>query len=139
METFMQIPQNAVVAVVDGENFNLFKNHGDSANVKLKALDTPDVDDSKVSSGARHGSSSANPDQSQQQEDAFGHGVVDQLNQLVLDGTIQKLIIVAAPRTLGELRKGYHKELEQVLVGEIDKVLTGHSIQDIEKSIEAAE
>lgn len=134
----MDIPQNAVVAVVDGENFNLFKNEGDSANVKLRALEAPEVDDSKVPSGGRRSSSSANPDGSQQQEDAFGHGVVDQLNQLVLEGTIQKLIIVAAPRSLGEMRKAYHKELEAVLIGELDKVLTGHSIEDIEKSIAAA-
>ena len=135
----MHIPQNAVVAVIDGENFNLFKNVGEAQEIKLRALDTPDVDDTKNNSGGRRGSSAANPDDSQQQEDAFGAGVVDQLNQLVLNGTIQKLVIIAAPRTLGELRKGYHKELESALIGELDKVLTGHSTQDIEKALEAAE
>lgn len=135
----MQIPQNTVVAVVDGENFNLFKNVGEAQEIKLHALETPDVDDSKNNSGGRHGSSAANPDDSQQQEDAFGAGVVDQLNQLVLNGTIQKLVIIAAPRTLGELRKGYHKELESALIGELDKVLTGHSTHDLEKALTAAE
>ena len=41
-------------------------------------------------------------------------------------------------RTLGEMRKGYHKQLSAVLIGELDKDLTGHSVQDIEKALEAA-
>ena len=60
------------------------------------------------------------------------------LNKRVLDGKIESLIIVAAPRTLGELRKHYHKELSAILEGEIAKDLTGHSIADVEKTIAAA-
>jgi protein required for attachment to host cells len=56
----------------------------------------------------------------------------------VLDGKIDKLIIVAAPRTLGELRKHYHKALTAVLVGEIAKDLTGHTVSDVERTIAAA-
>ncbi|HSP45252.1 MAG TPA: host attachment protein [Chthoniobacterales bacterium] len=47
-------------------------------------------------------------------------------------------MIIAAPKTLGEMRKHYHKKLEEALVGEIAKDLTGHSIADIEKTIIAA-
>jgi protein required for attachment to host cells len=53
----------------------------------------------------------------------------------VLDGKITDLVIIAAPRTLGELRKHYHKKLSATLVGEIAKDLTGHAVQDIEKAI----
>ena len=42
------------------------------------------------------------------------------------------------PRTLGELRKSYHKKLSEVLRGEISKDLTGHAVHDIEKTIAAA-
>ncbi|WP_244598843.1 host attachment protein [Rhizobium tubonense] len=66
-----------------------------------------EIDSSKISSGARHSSSSANPDDSQQDDDGFGSGVTDMLNKQVLDGKIKSLVIVAAPRTLGEMRKGY--------------------------------
>ena len=59
------------------------------------------------------------------------------LNKRVLDGKIEALIVIAAPRTLGELRRHYHKALAAVLVGEIAKELTGHSIADIEKTIAA--
>ncbi|MES5100194.1 host attachment protein [Agrobacterium sp. BA1120] len=134
----MDIPQHTVVAVADGEKLSLFRNEGDAQNVKLTALPDADVDSSKIPSGARHASSSANPDDSQQDEDGFSAGIADMLNKKVLGGNIKGLIVVAAPRTLGEMRKGYHKSLSDVLLGELDKDLTGHSIQDIEKALAAA-
>ena len=134
----MQLPQNTVIAVADGEKLSLFQNEGDAANVKLKAMPVATVDSSKIPSGGRHSSSSANPDDSQQDEDGFSAGVVDLLNRQVLDGKIKNLVVIAAPRTLGELRKGYHKSLSDILVGELDKDLTGHSLQDIEKALAAA-
>lgn len=134
----MDIPQNTVIAVADGEKLSLFRNEGDAQNVKLKPLPEADVDSSKIPSGARHSSSSANPDDSQQDEDGFSAGIADMLNKKVLGGNIKGLIVVAAPRTLGEMRKGYHKSLSDVLLGELDKDLTGHSIQEIEKALAAA-
>lgn len=134
----MNLPQNTVVAVADGEKLSLFRNDGDAATVNLTALPDPAIDSSKISSGARHSSSSANPDDSQQDEDGFGAGVTDMLNKQVLEGKIKSLVIVAAPRTLGEMRKGYHKSLSDVLIGELDKDLTGHSVQDIEKALAVA-
>lgn len=134
----MQLPQNTIIAVADGEKLALFQNEGDAAHVKLKAMPSADVDSSKIASGARHPSSSANPDDSQQDEDGFSNGITALLNSQVLDGKIKSLIIVAAPRTLGEMRKGYHKSLSDVLIGEIDKDLTGHTIPEIEKALAAA-
>ncbi|MGE8584556.1 MAG: host attachment family protein [Agrobacterium tumefaciens] len=134
----MNLPQNTVVAVADGEKLSLFRNDGDAATVNLTALPDPAIDSSKISSGARHSSSSANPDDSQQDEDGFGAGVTDMLNKQVLEGKIKSLVIIAAPRTLGEMRKGYHKSLSDVLIGELDKDLTGHSVRDIEKALASA-
>ncbi|MBO9112202.1 host attachment protein [Agrobacterium sp. S2/73] len=134
----MNLPQNTVVAVADGEKLSLFRNDGDAATVNLTALPDPAIDSSKISSGARHSSSSANPDDSQQDEDGFGAGVTDMLNKQVLEGKIKSLVIIAAPRTLGEMRKGYHKSLSEVLIGELDKDLTGHSVRDIEKALASA-
>ncbi|MBC2775345.1 host attachment protein [Rhizobium sp. AQ_MP] len=134
----MQVPQNTVIAVADGEKLSLFQNEGNALDIKLRAIPSEEIDSSKISSGGRHSSSSANPDDSQQQEDGFGSGITDMLNRQVLNGTIQNLVIIAAPRTLGEMRKGYHKQLSSVLIGELAKDLTGHSVQEIEKALEAA-
>ncbi len=134
----MDIPQNTVIAVADGEKLSLFKNEGDAQNVNLTSMPAATVDDSKIPSGSRHSSSAANPDDSQQDEDGFSAGVAQMLNNQVLNGKIKSLVVIAAPRTLGEMRKSYHKSLSDVLVGELDKDLTGHSVQDIEKALAAA-
>ena len=134
----MQIPHGAIVAVADGEILNLFRNAGDEAAPQLAAMDDAPVSSANKGSGGRHHSSSANPSDSQQDEDGFAAGIADLLNKRVLDHKIGALIIIAAPRTLGELRKHYHKTLEAIRVGEIAKDLTGHSVADIAKSIAAA-
>lgn len=134
----MMIPQGATIAVADGEKLNLFRNHGDDIHPKIEAEQDEAVDTDNKGSGARHQSSSANPDQSRLDEDSFAAGIAEMLNRQVLGGKISKLIIIAAPKTLGELRKHYHNKLTDVLLGEIAKDLTGHSIGDIEKAIAAA-
>ncbi|EIZ80052.1 AtsE [Novosphingobium sp. Rr 2-17] len=134
----MKIPKNATIAVADGEILNLYRNDGDEGSPSLSALPDAPISTQNKGSGGRHQSSSANPSDSQQDEDSFAAGTAAMLNKSVLESKIDSLIIVAAPRTLGELRKHYHKALVAVLVGEIPKDLTGHSIADVEKTIAAA-
>ncbi|MES2895012.1 MAG: host attachment protein [Pseudomonadota bacterium] len=134
----MQLPKGATVAVADGEKFNLFRNAGDEAELNLTALAHDPVNaDHQGSTPGRHGSS-ANPDGGQDKEDGFSAGVVDLLNKKVLAGDISALLIIAAPRTLGAIRPQYHARLSAVLVGEIAKDLTGHSLQDVQKAIATA-
>ena len=133
----MLLPKGTTVAVADGEKLNLFRNTGDEAGMKLTALPPPAIDAETRSSGGRH-SSSANPEPGHPREDGFSVGVVKYLNQQVLSGSIDGLVIVAAPRALGEMRKHYHKALSAILRGEITKDLTGHSTSDIEKAVTAA-
>ena len=134
----MQLPKGSTVAVADGQKLNLYRNTGDEAHPALQALLAEKAESDNKSSGSRRNSSSANPDHGQLEEDSFAAGTAELLNRHVLEGTISDLIIVAAPKTLGELRKHYHKALSAVLVGEISKDLTGHSLNDIEKAIAAA-
>ena len=134
----MKLPKNAVIAVADGETLNLYRNTGDESSPSLTALPAAAVSTTNKGSGGRHQSSSANPSDSQQDEDGFAAGVADILNKQALSSKIENLVVIAAPRTLGELRKHYHKALSAKLVGEISKDLTGHSVADITKAIEAA-
>ncbi len=134
----MRLSKGATVAVADGEKLNLFRNTGDETNPKLTALPPPDVRSANKGSSAGHESSSANPDHNQVNEDGFAAGIAELLNREVMDGKITGLVIIAAPRTLGELRKHYHKTLSAKLVGEIAKDLTGHTVHDIEKAIATA-
>lgn len=134
----MLLPKGTIVAVADGEKFNLFRNSGDEAKLALSAMSETEVESVNSGSGAGHHSSAANPDDSQATEDGFAGGIANLLNKRVLENKISDLVIIAAPRTLGELRKNYHKKLTEVLRGEISKDLTGHALHDIEKAIAAA-
>jgi protein required for attachment to host cells len=129
----MLIPHGTIVAVADGEILNLYRNAGEESAPNLAAIPDAEVATTNTGSGGRHPSSAANPDDSQQSEDSFAAGIAAMLNKRVLDGKIDHLVIVAAPRTLGELRKHYHKALSAILIGEIAKDLTGHPVADIEK------
>lgn len=133
----MMLPKGTIVAVADGEKLNLFENAGDEAGINLSPLPQAAVDATGSSSGG-HQSSSGNPDQGQAGEDGFSAGVVQYLNQRALRGGLAGVVIIAAPRALGEMRKHYHKALSALLKGEIAKDLTGHSLADVEKTVAAA-
>lgn len=133
----MMLPKGTFIAVADGEKLNLFRNTGDEGNLKLTPANHSDIDNDAQGSGSRQ-SSSANPDESQAKEDDFSAGIVAVLNKGVLDNKIDNLVIIAAPRALGEMRKHYHKSLSAKLLGEIDKDLTGHAVADVETAIAAA-
>jgi protein required for attachment to host cells len=133
----MMLPKGTTVAVADGEKLNLFQNTGDEANLKLAPAQHGEVDQDAQGSGSRQ-NSSGNPDNGQAEEDGFSTGIVDMLNKGVLGGQIDGLVVIAAPRALGEMRKHYHKALSAKLLGEIAKDLTGHSVADVETAIRAA-
>lgn len=130
----MLVPPGATVAVADGENLHLFHSGGDGTLTPLPS----DVTAHQDGAQPKHHGGSANPDDKQLSEDGFAAGIADVLNGKVLDGTIKQLVIIAPPRTLGELRRHYHKALTAVLVGEIGKELSGRSPAEIEKAIIAA-
>jgi protein required for attachment to host cells len=92
----------------------------------------------RASGGTGHTSSSANPDNDTQAEDGFAIGVTGVLNRMVLDHKVEALLIIAAPRTMGQLRKGWHKETAARVVGEISRDLTGHSPDQIAAAIQKA-
>ena len=133
----MMLSKGTIVAVADGEKLNLFRNAGDEADMKLEGLPQAAIAPEASTSGG-HQNSPGNPDKGQAGEDGFSAGIVQHLNQQVLAGSINGLVIIAAPRALGEMRKHYHKALSAKLKGEIAKDLTGHSTSDVEKAVAAA-
>ncbi len=128
----MILPTGATVAVVDGGKLVMFHNTGHET-VKLEALPTPAVGKGAVSTG--HHASSANPDHDAHGEDGFAAGVAAMLNAQALSGKLGDLVVIAAPRTLGELRKHWHKTLQAKLIGEIAKDLTGQAPDHIAAAI----
>jgi len=131
----MLLPHGTVIAVVDGENLELFRNTGNETAPELAAMDAPKLDGYNKDAGARHKSSSANPGH-QLDEDGHAAGVADWLNQQVMGHRIEHLVVIGAPRTLGELRRRYDKALEAVLIGELNKELVGRSASEILEALQ---
>ena len=141
----MQVPHNSVVLVADGEKMLFFRNAGDDEYLNLaveakEVQDNPATRDQKTDEAGRSFPSSgpghhaySETDFHQLEEDRFAAEAAEMLKKRALNGDYDSLIVVAPPRTLGELRKHYHKEVEKRLVGEIAKELTGHPVSEIEK------
>lgn len=126
----MLIPHGTLIAVVDGQNFNLFRNAGNEAEPELTALPSPALD-SHNHSGAGHHSVPGNHADSLVAEDAHAGAAAAWLNQQVLGHKLDNLVVIAAPRTLGELRRHYHKQTEKVLLRELSKDLVGRKAPEI--------
>ena len=145
----MQVPHNSFVLVADGRKMLFLRNEGDSEFLKLEVerkqeQDNPADRDQMTDGhgkapggGGVGGSTYERVDHHQLEEVRFAANAADMLKQRALRGDFESLIIVAPPKTLGELRKHYHKEVERRLSGEIAKDLTGHPVEEIEKIISA--
>jgi protein required for attachment to host cells len=68
----------------------------------------------------------------------FARTIAERLYEAAHRGRFKRLIIVAPPRVLGELRHELHKEVTDRVVAEIDKELTKHPIEEIERILKSA-
>ena len=135
----MKLPHKAHVAMVDGENFTLFRNEGKPFEPKLSKEEKPELNPTNFSAGVRHQDEVGQKlGRTQLDELAHGAAAAEWLNSKAISGALGDVLIVADPKTLGEMRQHYHSELEKRLVGEIAKTLTGEPVSDIEKAIASA-
>jgi len=68
-------------------------------------------------------------------EQKFLETLAQRLDSAVTNGEAKELIIAAAPRALGMLRKAYTKQLRNAIVGELDKDLVKMTLPDIQREI----
>jgi protein required for attachment to host cells len=146
----MHIDQDTLVMVADGRKILVFRNKGGRALPQLEAetvryQDNP-ADRDQASDAAGRASSPLGGRQSaveqvnfhDLEQHRFAVEAVDMLNRRALANDFEKLIIVAPPATLGDMRKYYHKTVQDRLVGEIAKDLANHPVPEIEKIIAEA-
>jgi protein required for attachment to host cells len=143
----MQLEHDGFVVVVDGEKMLLFRNRGDAQYPHLEVIEQDEQEgrsnrelrrDSPGRSFASVGpgrSAYDETDSRQVREDRFAAETAETLNRMALDDRFRLLIIVAPPRTLGELRRSYHDELVKRLIGEVPKNLTNATLQEIERIV----
>lgn len=135
----MKLPQNSHVAVVDGETFLLFRNEGQLFEPRLRKEDSPELDVTNFSAGVKHQDDiGQRHGRTDLQELGHAAAAAEWLNAKAISNDLKDVLVIADPKSLGEMREHYHSELEKRVVGEIDKTLTGQPVEQIEKAIVAA-
>jgi protein required for attachment to host cells len=88
------------------------------------------------SPGQRSGFSET--DWHQLEKTRFAQELADRLYGYAHRGRFDRLVVVAPPRVLGDLRAKLHKEVADRVIAEIPKTLTNHPVDQIEALVAAA-
>lgn len=144
----LKIPHDAFVFVGDGRKAIFLRNEGDAMFPNLKTQEVF-VDENplsheqgterpgRVSKGLRTGGRSAvePTDWHMLEEQHFVRMVAAAMERLVRASKARKLIVVAPPRTLAELRVAFHPDVKACIVAEVNKDLTKHPVGEIERHL----
>lgn len=71
-------------------------------------------------------------------KERFADEIADRLYRMAHRGDFDRIVLVAPPLVLGELRKQLHKEVADRVEAEVAKTLTNHPVWEIEKILQAA-
>ena len=139
----MPIPNQALILVADGRKTLFLRNHGDAAQLDLRTETHDERDDRKdrelksdapgLRAKLRLRPARARRNRlSPAGQGPLAKDTADILNRRALAGDYDALAVVAPPKTLGELRKHFHKETEKRLVATFNKEMTDRPLADIE-------
>lgn len=144
----LKIPHNALVFVGDGSKALFLRNEGDEKFPNLKTervfedenLATHEQGSERpgrISKSAHSGHRSAVEavDWHDLEEHRFARKVASALEQKVRAQKVPALVIVAPPRTLADLREAFHPDVKSLVIAELHKDLTKHSLGEIEKHL----
>ncbi len=137
----MKIPHLAHVVLVDGEHFVVMRNTGPIFEPRLETVAEPNLEPTNFSAGVRHQDKVPEGFRTAATElDELAHAAAaaEWLNAGVLAGDIEQVVVVADPRTLGEMRRHYHKELQARIAGELGKTVTWTTPEKVAQIIAAA-
>ncbi|KRQ11288.1 host cell attachment protein [Bradyrhizobium pachyrhizi] len=127
----MILPIGTTVAVADGKTIRMFHNTGVKPGVHLVEITAASPVRFPTSSSARAHVGVVNFQGRRLVEDDFAAITAAFLNKLCLDGTIEHLVVVSDPRTLGKMRKHFHGDLKGKIIGELPNDFSGRPLEDI--------
>lgn len=148
--TEIKLDHDVWVVVADGEKALFLRNEGDWKYPNLEVFrsiqeDNPPTHDQGTDRPGRfsdgptlHRSAVDETDWHRIEKERFAKGIADRLYRAAHRGDFERLVVVAPPLVMGEMRKEFHKEVEQRIVGEVPKTLTNHTIDEIEKILTGA-
>lgn len=142
-----KLTQSTWVVVTDSEKALFLRNVTDHADPNLDLMDKETEENpSDIAQSANrpgrmkdggYGQLSAfdDTDWHELQKERFAKDLSDRLYEDAHAGRFDKLVLVASPQVLGVLREEMHKEVTTRVVAEIDKNLTNHPVDEIEKLV----
>jgi protein required for attachment to host cells len=148
MGSKINIPHDAIVFVGDGRKALFLRNDGDEKFLNLKTekvfldhnpptreqgTDRPGRAFKRAGTNLRSGVGQS--DWHDLEEHRFAHTVAAALEKLVREHNVTALVVAAPPRTLAELRRSFHPQVQSRIIAEIDKDLTKHPVDQIEKHL----
>lgn len=126
----IRIPYDALVLIGDGRKAIFYRNKGDGEHPNLIVEEVLSQQNPPPQGPAIETDAAVNWQQIE--ESRFADEIAAALYKAAHDGRYDKLIVAAPPKTLGELRKAFHKEVSERIVAEVNKDLTRHDVGTIE-------
>lgn len=138
------LTQGTWVLIADGEKALFLQNAVDAQNPDLNVVRIEEQDNppDRAQSANRPGrmpdtgpgqrSALDDTDWHQLAKERFAQDLADILYAKAHAGAFDRIVLVAPPKTLGELRDGLHKEVRDKVVGELAKNLTNHPLDEVE-------
>ena len=135
------------VLVADGEKALFLENRTDGEDPFLEVFREDEQDNPPNSEQAAnrpgrfndgpsvHRSAVQDTDWHQLAKDRFAQDLAEILYDKAHKGAFDALVLVAPPKTLGELRSEMHQEVSDKVIGEVPKTLTNHPVDEIEKIV----
>jgi len=145
----IKLAHDTWVVVADGEKALFLRNEGDEKYPHLEVFremkeENPSTHEQGVDRPGRlsdgpspHRSAVEETDWHRIEKERFAKEIAERLYKSAHRGDFDRLVIVAPPLVIGEMRKELHKEVEARLIGEVTKTLTNHSVDEIEKIVTA--
>ena len=146
--TTLAIPHNALVFVGDGQKALFLRNAGDEKfpNLKTERVfvdDNPPTHEQGTDrpgrsfkrAGTNQRSGVETTDWHESEKHRFAKRAAAAVGELMHAHRIKALVVVAPPRTLAELRHAFDPDVQRLVIAEIEKDLTKHSVTEIERHL----
>ena len=148
-EPAIPVSHNSLILVGDGQKALFLRNRGTAQRLDLVVVRILEQDNpaTREQGTDRPGRSIAAPgvarsameevDWHEIAKERFAGELAEALYRHAHASRFEKLIVIAPPKVLGNLRKAFHPEVTDRITAEIPKVLTSHPIPEIEKLLAA--
>src|SRR5258708_950357 len=143
------VPHNSLILVGDGQKALFLRNRGNAQRVDLVverifAQDNPPSREQGTDRPGRSFASLGVPRSSLEEVDwhhlakeRFADELAEALYRHAHANLFDRLVIIAPPKILGNLRKDFHAEVAGRIAAEIPKELTSHPVAEIARLIAA--